>query len=386
VRRLDLTPRADWQAKADAVGFVYHHTDGQAYWDESAAYAFTLAQIEDDLEPAAADLHELCLDLVDEVAGSEALMTRLAIPAEHQDFVAASWRAKAPSLYGRFDFGYDGVSKPKLYEYNADTPTSVFEAATFQWLWLEELLASGALPAGTDQFNSLFEALRDRFKTLFPTGGFVHFASDASAIEDRQTVRFLEDLALQAGLDPKFVAIDAIGVNGEGQFVDSEGFIVQAAFKLYPWEFMLREPYAAHLKTAGVRWLEPAWKAILSNKGILPLLWERHPGHPNLLEAYFEDDPRASALGPRHVRKPLFSREGANIEVVGGDEPVLDQGYGQEGAVLQAYHPPADFGGKRPVIGAWIVGNAPAGIGVREDDSVITKNLARFVPHIIEAA
>jgi glutathionylspermidine synthase len=385
MRRLDLTPRADWQAKADAVGFVYHHTDGQAYWDESAAYAFTLAQIEDDLEPASADLHELCLDLVDEVAGSEALMTRLAIPAEHQAFVAASWRAKEPSLYGRFDFGYDGASKPKLYEYNADTPTSVFEAATFQWLWLEELLASGALPAGTDQFNSLFEALRDRFKTLFPGGGFVHFASDASAIEDRQTVRFLEDLALQAGLDPKFVAIDAIGVNGEGQFVDNEGFIVQAAFKLYPWEFMLREPYAAHLKTAGVRWLEPAWKAILSNKGILPLLWERHPGHPNLLEAYFEDDPRASALGPRHVRKPLFSREGANIEVVGGDEPVLDQGYGQEGAVLQAYHPPADFGGKRPVIGAWIVGNEPAGIGVREDDSVITKNLARFVPHIIEA-
>jgi glutathionylspermidine synthase len=73
MRRLDLTPRADWQAKADAVGFVYHHTDGQAYWDESAVYAFTLAQIEDDLEPAAADLHELCLDLVDEVAGSEAL-------------------------------------------------------------------------------------------------------------------------------------------------------------------------------------------------------------------------------------------------------------------------------------------------------------------------
>jgi glutathionylspermidine synthase len=181
------------------------------------------------------------------------------------------------------------------------------------------------------------------------------------------------------------VAIDAIGVNGEGASSTPRAIELQAAFKLYPWEFMLREPYAAHLKTAGVRWLEPAWKAILSNKGILPLLWERHPGHPNLLEAYFEDDPRASALGPRHVRKPLFSREGANIEVVGGDEPVLDQGYGEEGAVLQAYHPPADFGGKRPVIGAWIVGNEPAGIGVREDDSVITKNLARFVPHIIEA-
>ena len=385
MRRLSLEPRPDWREKADAVGFVYHHTDGQAYWDESAAYAFTLDQVEGDLEPAAADLHELCLDLVDEAVGSEALLARLAIPPEHWDFVAASWRAKEPSLYGRFDFGYDGVSKPKLYEYNADTPTSVFEAATFQWLWLEELLASGALPPGTDQFNSLFEALRDRFKTLFPTGGFVHFASDAEAVEDRQTVRFFEDLAQQAGLDPKFVAMLDIGVNAEGQFADREGLLLQAAFKLYPWEQMLREPYAAHLATAKARWLEPPWKAILSNKGILPLLWERHPGHPNLLEAYFEGDAGAANLGPRHVRKPLFSREGANVEIVGGDEPVLDQGYGAEGAILQAYHPPPDFEGKRPVIGAWIVGAEPAGIGVREDDSVITKNLARFVPHIIEA-
>ena len=385
MRRLTLEPRPDWREKADAVGFVYHHTDGQAYWDESAAYAFTLNQVEGDLEPAAADLHELCLDLVDEAVGSEALLTKLAIPREHWDFVAASWRAKEPSLYGRFDFGYDGASKPKLYEYNADTPTSVFEAATFQWLWLEELLASGALPPGTDQFNSLFEALRDRFKTLFPTGGFVHFASDAEAVEDRQTVRFFEDLAAQAGLDPKFVPMRDIGVNADGRFADPDGFLLQAAFKLYPWEHMLREPYAQHLKTAQVRWLEPAWKAILSNKGLMPLLWERHKGHPNLLEAYFEGDPGASNLGATYVRKPLFSREGANIEIVGGDEPVLDQGYGAEGAIVQAYHPPPNFDGKRPVIGAWIVGAEPVGVGVREDDSVITKNMARFVPHIIEA-
>jgi len=384
MRRLTLTPRSDWQAKADAVGFVFHHMEGQAYWDESAAYAFTLAQVEDDLEPAAADIHELCLDLVDEVVASDALMARLAIPAEHRDFVAAAWRAKAPSLYGRFDFGYDGVSKPKLYEYNADTPTSVFEAATFQWLWLEERIADGTLPAGSDQFNSLFEALRDRFKTLFPTGGFVHFASDADAVEDRQTVRFLEDLAVQAGLEPKFVAMDAIGVNAEGQFVDQDSYLLQAAFKLYPWEQMLREPYAKHLQTAQVRWLEPAWKAILSNKGILPLLWERHRGHPNLLEAYFKGDPAAAHLGPPHVRKPLFSAEGANHRIIGSDEPVLDQGYGAEGAILQAYSPPPSFDGQRPVIGAWMVGNEPVGIGVREDDSVVTKNLARFVPHFIE--
>ena len=387
MRRIMLEPRADWRAKADAIGFVYHDTDGAPYWDESAAYAFTLEEIEERIEPAAEQLHAMCLDLVDEVVRSETLMDRLAIPAAHRDFVAESWRTRQPSLYGRFDFAYDGTGPVKLYEYNADTPTAVFECATFQWIWLEELIATGALPRDADQFNSLFDRLRDRFATIFPTGGFVHFAADGDAIEDRQTVRFFEDLATQAGIEPKFVKMSDIGLNTEGRFVDAEGFELQAAFKLYPWEFMLREPYAPKLATAGVRWIEPAWKAILSNKGILPLLWERHPDHPNLLAAYFDDDPAAAALGTSHVRKPLFSREGANILVSrdGVAESVLDEGYGAEGHIRQAYYPPPVFDGRYPVIGAWIVGDEAAGIGVREGDDVVTHNLARFVPHFIEA-
>ena len=384
MRRVTLEPRPDWREKADAVGFIWSHAEGEPYWDESVAYAFTLAEVEEQLEPAAAELHELCLDLVDEVVREPALMDRLAIPPAHRDFIAASWRNREPSLYGRFDFAFDGSGPPKLYEYNADTPTSVFEAAVFQWLWLEDRVAAGVFPPGTDQFNSLHEALRDRFGVLFPSGGFVHFASDAGSVEDRQTVRYFEDLAAQAGLDPKYIAMGDIGLNVEGQYVDDDKSIVQAAFKLYPWEDMLREPYAPHLADAGVRWLEPPWKAILSNKGILPLLWARHPGHPNLLPAVFDDEPGAAEL-TAYVRKPLFSREGADIQVVapGVDEPVLAGGYGAEGWIRQAFQPPPDFEGGRPVVGAWIVGNAPAGVGVREDASIVTKNLARFVPHVI---
>jgi glutathionylspermidine synthase len=33
------------------------------------------------------------------------------------------------------------------------------------------------------------------------------------------------------------------------------------------------------------------------------------------------------------------------------------------------------------VIGSWIVGEEPAGIGMREDSTPITKNTSRFVPH-----
>ena len=392
MRRIAVDPRGDWRERADAIGFVYHGTavgDGiEPYWDESAAYAFTLAEIEEDLEPAAEQMHAMCLELVDEVVRDQQLMERLAIPREQWNYVAETWRTRQPSLYGRFDFAYDGTGPAKLYEYNADTPTSVFECATFQWMWLEDLLASGAMPAGTDQFNSLFDKLRERFRALFPSGGFVHFAADATAIEDRQTVRFFEDLASQVGIEPKFVEMKQIGLNGDGRFVDDDGFELQAAFKLYPWEFMLREDYAPNLAKADVRWIEPAWKSILSNKGILPLLWERHPNHPNLLPAFFDDDPAAAILGPRYVRKPLFSREGANVELVeeSGTRTALDEGYGAEGFIRQAYAPPPTFDGRHPVIGAWIVGDAAAGIGVREDDDVVTRNLARFVPHYIEPA
>jgi glutathionylspermidine synthase len=386
MRRIPLTPRADWRAKADAIGFVYHDTGGAAYWDESAAYSFSLREIEEDIEPVAAELHALCLDLVEEVVRDEALLRRLAIPESQHALVAESWATRQPSLYGRFDLAYDGQAPAKLYEYNADTPTSVFECATFQWLWLEDLIATGALPPGVDQFNSLFDKLRARFATLFPNGGFVHFAGDATSVEDRQTVRFFEDLAVQAGIEPKFVAVRDIGLNAAGHFVDSDNFELQAAFKLYPWEMMFREPYAANLAQAKVRWIEPAWKAILSNKGLLPLLWARHPGHPNLLPAFFDDDPAAATLGETYVHKPLFSREGANVAIVedGVGQMLLDEGYGAEGFIRQALHPAPTFDGLHAVVGAWIVGDEAAGIGMREDDSMVTRNLARFVPHFIE--
>ena len=384
MQRLILPTRPDWQAKADSLGFTWHHTSGDPYWSDDVAYAFTLQEVEEGIEAPTAELHQMCLDLVDEAVKSERLMGLLDIPEKLRDYVADSWKRGDPSLYGRFDFAYDGQGPARLYEYNADTPTSIYESAVFQWLWLEDRIADGSLPADADQFNSLHEKLVDRFRAIFPDGGFVHFSSDPDFVEDRQTVRFLEDLARQAGLDPKFVAIGDIGLNADGRFVDEENWLIQALFKLYPWEQMLRDDYAEPLPTAGVTVLEPAWKSILSNKGILPLLWERHAGHPNLLESYFEDDPKASALSSAHVRKPLFSREGDNISIVepGGTEQGVDGGYDGR-AILQAVHAPPMFDGRYAIIGSWVAGEESAGMSVREDEGRITRNVSRFVPHFI---
>ncbi|HEX8400553.1 MAG TPA: glutathionylspermidine synthase family protein [Allosphingosinicella sp.] len=386
MRRVRIAERADWQAAADAQGFTFHHEGGERYWDERAAYLFTLDEIEAGIEAPTEELHAMCLDLVADVVGRDELMARLAIPEPMRDFVAGSWKRQAPSLYGRFDFAYDGQGPAKLLEYNADTPTSIYETGFFQWAWLEALIAEGRVGEDADQFNSLHEKLIARFAEIFAPGSFLHFASVPDHVEDRQTVRYLEDLASQAKLDPKFVAIDRIGVDANGKFVDDEGYIVQAIFKLYPWEDMFREPYADKLAGSGAMFLEPAWKAILSNKGMLPLLWDRHPGHPNLLPAFFDDDAAGKAdLGNSYVRKPLFSREGWDIELVdrGRRSKGREGGYGEEGHVVQALAKLPRLDGKYPVIGSWVVGKQAAGISIREDASRITRNLSRFVPHII---
>jgi glutathionylspermidine synthase len=386
VERIVTGERPGWEDTAATMGFTFHHLDGARYWDERAYYRFTLDEVEQGIEAPTAELHAMCLDLVEEVVASESLMQRLAIPDAMRDVVAASWRSGAPSLYGRFDFSFDGHASAKLLEYNADTPTSIYETALFQWQWLEDRIADGTLSAGADQYNRLHDALVARFGALFTRGSLVHFASIPDFVEDRQTVRYLEDAARQAGLEPSFVGIEGIGVDAEGQLVDEQDVLIAALFKLYPWEDMLREPYAAHLAGAKTLFLEPAWKAILSNKGILPLLWERHRGHPNLLPAAFRDDIAACAeIGDRYVAKPLFSREGADIRIVDGahSEQGPEGGYGEEGWIVQAISPLPVFDGQHAVIGSWIVGDEAVALSVREDDGAITRDLARYVPHAI---
>ena len=109
------------------------------------------------------------------------------------------------------------------------------------------------------------------------------------------------------------------------------------------------------------------------------------PRHPNLLPAYFEDDPKAAELGNSFVRKPLYSREGANVAIVVDGEAIdQDDGpYGAEGFIRQAVATLPQFDGNYAAIGSWIAAGQPCGLSVREDVSPITKNTSRFLPHAI---
>jgi glutathionylspermidine synthase len=373
-------PRENWEQRVEEVGLRHHTAGGVPYWHEEAHYVFTMREVLR-IEEATRELHALCLEAAEAVIRDKRY-AELAIPPNAIPLIAASWEADAPSVYGRFDLSYDGRGNPKLLEYNADTPTSLVEAAVAQWFWLEERFPGG------DQFNRIHDALLETWTALRPylISGRVHFAV-MEDVEDEATVEYLRDTAQQAGLETVRLTVQEIGWNtAEREFVDLDGLPILCVFKLYPWEWMVHEEFGKMLgKVRGVvQWMEPAWKMILSNKGILPILWEMFPGHPNLLPAY-RDEVLFKPGVDAYVVKPLLSREGANVRIVSPWHAQAETGgdYGEEGFIYQEYAALPDFGGHHPVIGSWIIGQEAAGMGIRESTGPITDNLSRFVPHRI---
>lgn len=388
MRRIVSTPRQNWMQLADSLGFKFHTINGAPYWDESAYYQFTLSQIEEGIEAPTTEIHQMCLHLVERVIDSEQMMERLRIPDYFRDTIRRSWLRKDPHLYGRMDFSYDGQSPAKFYEYNADTPTSLYESAFFQWLWLEQMIDEQKLPVDSDQFNIIQEMLIEALVLLKKQrmgDEPLYFSCSEGSDEDFGTVEYFRDCAVQAGLTTRFIYTEDIGIDRQGQFTDLNDMTIPGLFKLYPWEFMLAEEFGVYLPASETLFIEPPWKAILSNKGILPLLWQEFKGHPNLLPSYFEDDLPGDDLGRCFVKKPLLSREGANISIMKSGKVLdfADGPYHDSGYILQKYHPLPVFGQSHVLVGSWVVADRAAGIGIREDCSPITRDSSRFIPHII---
>ncbi|MDO5768478.1 MAG: glutathionylspermidine synthase family protein [Psychrobacter sp.] len=420
--RRAVTPRPNWQSKLERLGFDYHSLEG-SYWQESACYEFTAAQI-DIIEEATTTLHQMCLSAVDFIITNDRF-AQLGISDSAAALIEQSWQRRDPCVYGRFDLVYHPIHTPtpKLLEYNADTPTSLFEASVAQWYWLQDNFPQA------DQFNSIHERLIGQWRIIDETLSRrvssssnyqarpvslvkpvkassptkITFATITDSIEDVVTCRYLQDTAIQAGLETQFMDLRKIGVMEEdgkvAQFVDLADSPIGALFKLYPWEWLIQEAFSAYLADSHTQWLEPMWKSLLSNKGILPILWELNPNHPNLLPSYFAAErTKLTQLTPTQIahgiiQKPLFSREGANITLLNTDfspTGLMTSGeYGNVSStqmVYQAMQPLPQFMNHAnrpvyPVIGSWVIGHSAAGIGIREDDSLITKDTSHFVPH-----
>jgi len=374
--------RAGWEKTVERQGLIFHTAEKATYWDESVYYSLRMKQV-DILESATNKLHEMCLEAVQHVIDKNRF-AEIHIPESAIPLIKYSWDNETPAIYGRFDLAYDGESPPKLLEYNADTPTSLLEAAVIQWYWKEDCFKH------LDQFNSIHEKLVAKWTELkdYLMHGPLYFAH-LDNWEDAMTAAYMADVASQAGIDVNSILVSDIGWHSlENVFVDNRENTIRNLFKLYPWEWLVAEEYGPNIaKTIeDMVWIEPPWKMVLSNKGILPILWEMFPNHENLLQA----STKPLKLD-EYVTKPYFSREGQNVTVVEkdihGKETKLSRlgDYGKEGLIYQALAKLPCYENRfYPVIGSWVIDGVSAGIGIRESIGPITDNTSRFVPHVID--
>jgi len=369
MKRLQIRKRDKWWEKCESVGMNYHTMESAIYWDESVCYEFTSQEV-DKLEAASDELHEMCISAAEHVIKKDRF-SDLKIPGDFRDLIIKSWNEDEPSMYGRFDFCYDGTGEPKLLEYNADTPTSLLEASVVQWYWLRDVYPD------CDQFNSIHEKLIEFWKER-SYNDLVHFACLHDTEEDFGNLEYVRDTAIQGGFETRQVFIEDIGWAGnEKRFVDLDNEPITVLFKLYPWEWMFTDQFGPNISQAGISIIEPAWKSLLSNKGILAVLWELYPDHQNLLPAYF-----TNRFNDNYVQKPFLSREGDSVIIHKNGAVTGAPGtYGAEGHIFQQYAPMPQFSGNFVSLGSWIINGKSAGIGIREDINEITSNTSRFIPH-----
>ncbi|WP_329195331.1 glutathionylspermidine synthase family protein [Streptomyces sp. NBC_01435] len=392
MERRTARPRPDWQRTVEEQGIVFpltRYPDGslRPYWDESAYYVFSLLEVEA-LEEVVEELHTMSLAAAAHIVERDRFAELGITDRRLAGLIARSWRRRAelPSLYGRFDLRYDGTGPAKMLEYNADTPTSLVEAASAQWFWMEDRFP------GADQWNSLHERLVAAWRrqaALLPPGPlhFVHSDGDELG-EDLMTVAYLRETAAQAGIETEALSVERIGWDRlSGRFVDERLRFIRSCFKLYPWEWLATDRFGPHVLdtldngggTGTTCWIEPAWKMLLSNKALLAILWELYPGHPNLLPSYL-DGPRELAASGGYAAKPLLGREGAGITLHEPGGPAVPR---DEPCCYQELAPLPDFDGNRVVLGAWVVEDEAAGLGIRESAGPVTDEYARFLPHVI---
>jgi glutathionylspermidine synthase len=393
--RHDIQPRQGWPAIIEEQGLIYWKTplpggEEISYWHEGAHYSLTSEEVYE-IEAVARLMLEMLVEAGDYII-EENLFAQMGIPGWAVPRIKETWESEPPMIYGRFDYAYGHDGVPKLLEYNADTPTGLLESAAVQWFWARDVFGPGA-----DQWNMLHEMLVARWQELAQAGRLpgtkihmLHTSQERSG-EDFMTIGYLAETARAAYLLVDLLPIESLGfVDGRG-FVDLAGDEVRTAFKLYPWEWMVREDFCPlaleHMGDGPGQtiWIEPIWKMLWSNKGILPVLYRLFPESPHVLPAWFDGEQPDGLRS--FVRKPLLAREGANaVVVLDGDvvEEGPDEDYGGEGFVVQEYTDLGDYGaGARPVLGVWTVDVEPAGLGIRESDGLLTTNTSRFVPHVI---
>ncbi|AZL54187.1 MULTISPECIES: glutathionylspermidine synthase family protein [Aliarcobacter] len=378
----------------ESIGFTWH-TDS----DESSYIANELVVIsEEEAEAfyeATNELYDMFIEGAQYVIDNE-LFHELNIPFNLVEVIKESWENDVHwHLYSRFDLagGVDG--KPiKLIEFNADTPTSLFETAIIQWAMLKK----NGLDESS-QFNNLYDALKENFKRIITLdsdiekfdeyysklGWKILFSSISSSSEDINTTKLLQHIASEAGFNTDFEFIENVNFSDDGIFKDDELF--EFWFKLIPWEdIAIQESELALILTEIIKEkraiiFNPAYTLIFQSKAFMKILWDLYPNHPLLLETSFEP-----LVGKKYVEKKAFGREGSNIKIINSDGSVEIENGGEYDGHKSIFQEYVDFvkdsKGECYQAGVFYAYEA-CGLGFRRGGKILN-NMSKFVGHIIK--
>lgn len=374
MKRIAVAERADWKARVEKQGLLWHtDDDGNETWNEHAAYLLSLAEVEK-LFRAASELAKLYHRAAEHVVKKK-LWPLIGLQDRETQLLRSSWERSEWSLHGRFDFLFDTQGCPRLLEYNAETALSLVETAVIQRRWRAEVMPQHK------QCNQLEEALVQAWRD----SGFkhVHCAWRPRHVEVEGTVRYMAQLMRSVGIQATLMAMHRMGWNSrEDKFVDQDGNPITHCFKLYPWEWMLREPFAHRVEASGCLFIEPPWRLLLGSKGILCVLSELFGDHPSVVTCQTSPE----HLGSHFVSKPLFGHEGHNVAIHRSGEvsETLSGEYGDEPKVYQAFVESPRYDSFLPQFGVWMVCEEPVAICVRETQGSIISAKSAFVPHALE--
>lgn len=380
-------------AQLEELGFTWHTDRDGTHYVADELVMISDAEAEAYYE-ATNTLYDMYVTAAEYVIDND-LFFELGIPFNLIDTVKKSWENDVHwHIYGRFDLagGLDG--RPiKLIEFNADTPTGLYESAVLQWA----LLKYNGLDEAR-QFNNIYEAVAQNFRrliTLFDDpkdfekyydGWKILFSSVEGHDEEEVTTRLLRQIATDAGFATGFEFLQNVRFDEKGIY-DSKDHGYEYWFKLYPWEDIgTDEPELAVLlgsimQNQNAIILNPAYTLLFQSKGMLKILCDLFPDSPYLLRSSFEPMP-----GIKQVEKRMFGREGANTKIIDANGDVLKETtgpYGNYRPIYQEYAEfPQDRHGNRYQAGVFFAYEA-CGLGFRRGGEILD-NMSKFVGHMLK--
>ena len=376
----------------EELGFSWHtDEDGSKYVsDELVEVTSDEAEV---YYEATNTIYDMYVQAAEHVIEND-LFFDLGIPFNLIDIIKKSWENDVHwHIYGRFDLAGGIDNQPiKLIEFNADTPTALFETALLQWALLKHNNMDE-----DKQFNNLYEAISNNFKrliTLFDDtdnfderydGWKILFSSIAGNDEEEVTTKLLQQMATDAGFNTSFEYLGDVRFDEDGIF-DGDENEYEYWFKLYPWEDIAHdEPELATTITNIMNnqkaiILNPAYTLLFQSKGMLKILYDLFPDSPYLLKTSFEP-----LVGMKHVEKTVFGREGANTKIIDKDATVLEQTDGEYDNYKKVYQEyvdfPKDSNGVKYQAGVFFAYEA-CGMSFRKG-SEIMDNMSKFVGHVL---